>query len=334
MPTPSPDELPLETADSLAHVHPSESNPHPLVPLPSAEGDLPFPLDQTFIHRGWLPVRRRVFHALDAVLGDCARTRRFAACGAGAWVWRSAAEPGVVTVHSDWCRDRWCQVCARHRASRLSWNLADYCEGRTIRFVTLTQCHKFEDAKSSVNRLLAAFGRLRRSRAWRSHVVGGCACLELKLSKSARLWHTHLHVIVEGNFFPHAELKLAWSVASPGSCVVDVRAVSGTTEVARYVTKYVTKAVDGSVTADPQLLEDAIRGLHGRRLIITFGSWRGLDLDAPGEEGDWVPWCPLTRLIRAADQGDVEALAALQYLKQRGEIQCPIQPTVSNPLPP
>jgi hypothetical protein len=329
--TSAPDLLPSPTISSL---DPPELKSHQAEQLQSREADLPFELGQAFVHRGWQSVRLRTYRALAAVFGESHRLERFRACGSGAWVWQNAADASDFAVHADWCRDRWCQVCARKRASRIAWNLTEHIEGKTVRFITLTQIHKFELCRDSIDRLLSAFARLRRSKPWRKHVVGGCACLELKLSKTTSFWHAHLHVIAEGNFFPHAELRDAWAVASPGASIVDVRAVQSTTEVARYVTKYITKAVDGSVLADPDKLADAMRGLHGRRLVITFGSWRGLDLDRTEDFGDWVPYASLSRLIRNADAGDAKSRAILDSLKRRSDLQCHLPLGTPNPAPP
>jgi hypothetical protein len=52
----------------------------------------------------------------------------------------------------------------------------------------------------------------------------------------------HIHVLQRGGFIPQTTLSEDWSTLT-GSFIVDIRAVKSQEEVARYVTKYLTKSL-------------------------------------------------------------------------------------------
>ena len=46
--------------------------------------------------------------------------------------------------------------------------------------------------------------------------MGSIAVLEVTYNKRNRTWHPHLKVLIEGEYFPFAELNLAWKNATEG----------------------------------------------------------------------------------------------------------------------
>jgi hypothetical protein len=282
-------------------------------------------------HSGWAHQRLRVATGLRNAFGTGNRLDAFLSCGSAAWVWEDHAQPGAYKVTSNCCKDRWCQPCARHRGRVIANALCTASEGADLRFLTLTQKHRDETAKESVNRLFASWNRFRRRKAFLTHVAGGAAVVELKRSKHAPTWHTHLHVLIEGRFWKHSEIKAEWLAATGDSSIVDIRPVRDHQQIALYLCKYLTKPIDATVFTDPELLLEAMQGLHARRLVTTFGTWRGIDLDAEPGDGDWHLLCPLTAIFRRAATGDPVAITILKALSRTEEVPCPTTASPNNP---
>jgi hypothetical protein len=241
----------------------------------------------------------------------------FANCGSGAWCQVSAAGDDVRVV-SHHCHDRFCAPCQAGRAAKISAALAEHLKARTTRFVTLTQRASDTPLPDQLDKLYRDFSTLRRRDWWRRRVTGGAAFLEVKLGENSGLWHAHLHVLVEGDYLSQKELSAEWYAVTGASFIVDVRAVPDAVHRARYVTKYVTKPADASVFADPAKLAIFVAALKGRRLCLTFGSWRGvsLDPDEPTAEG-WRSIAPLGQLFSDARGGDAAALRWVEALSRK-----------------
>jgi hypothetical protein len=112
-----------------------------------------------------------------------------------------------------------------------------------------------------------------RDRTW------GACFIEIKRSKGVDGWNVHAHVLCESNWIPHQALKETWTHITGGSFIVDIRRVRTLSDLANYVTKYVSKGIPTALAADAEHLDDALKALRGRRLCSTFGSWRGIQLN-------------------------------------------------------
>lgn len=58
----------------------------------------------------------------------------------------------------------------------------------------------------------------------------------------------HIHLVALAPYIPQAELSKLWKTASKGAYIVDIRRVHTPDHLARYVTKYLTKAPAAKVT--------------------------------------------------------------------------------------
>jgi hypothetical protein len=184
---------------------------------------------------------------------------------------------------------------------------------RRVRFVTLTRRHSHAPLADQIDAVYEAFARLRRRAWWKDRVTGGAAFLEVKLSDRDGLWHPHLHLIVEGTFIPQRELSMEWLGVTCDSSIVDVRdcPTGDHSRVAAYVTKYVTKPASGCVYHNPEKLLEMMAAMKGRRLCLTFSSWRGLKLNDPPDPNPGKVWKPvgsIEQLARRAREGDERAL--------------------------
>jgi len=271
-------------------------------------------LSINFRHSGWAHNRLLVYRALQRTDQSFSRREGFAYCGSSAYVLQSVDNPTVYKLAGSSCHDRFCLPCASDRGRGIAGNVLEYTAGRTIRFLTLTLKSSHDALDAQLDRLYAAFARLRRRALWLEHVTGGIAFLELTYNSSASTWHPHFHALIEGKYLPQPLLKKLWLEITTDSYVVDIRAVRDHAEAARYVTKYASKPFNNTFLNRPDPLDEAIRGLKGRKTILSFGLWRGLTVVTPPSPDGWIHIAPLEDVLTKAASGDTEALHILAVL--------------------
>jgi len=166
--------------------------------------------------------------------------------------------------------------------------LLKWCEGKFVRFITLTLRQTDEPLKTVLDTLLSSYKRLRNQKIWKKNVTAAVGVVEIKKGRDGRRWNVHLHVLCTGFFLAQKDLSDAWRLASGGSFVVDVRAVRDHAVGVGYVAKYATKGWASEVAADQDALLECIVSLRGRRLFITSGGWYGRDEDVEQDQySDW-----------------------------------------------
>jgi hypothetical protein len=297
----STDSTAASTAGPDTYLDPEETPSHP---TPTDNSDLDPCVE--FRHSGWAPVRRKVQAALAEAGTSEAALARFSTCGCHAWIQRHVTT-GNHRLVSSHCHNRWCTPCQKQRARMVAHAINEYIGTRTVRFITLTLKHTSDPLKDQLDRLYESFARLRRQRIWKAAVGGGLAICEVTLAADLR-WHPHLHILCTGRYLPHRLLAEAWQRTTGDSHIVDIRLARGSADVSRYIAKYVSKGVSQSVFRHQPSLVEAIKALHGRRLLLTFGSWRdfsvtngSVDLDASGE---WQTIGSLRHALELASSGD------------------------------
>lgn len=182
-------------------------------------------------------------------------------------------EDGVgIAITASRCRDRLCPTCGGFRAHEVKRRvLAAVSQSDSLRFLTLTMAHTTAPLEEQLDHLYASFRRLRSSRSWKARVRGGVAMVEVKLSEHDRCWHAHLHVLIDGSYYPQNTLSNDWRIASRGSTIVDIRAVSSRSQAAGYLGKYAAKPPGCDLWEVASLAEYA-KASHGRRMLQSFGS--------------------------------------------------------------
>jgi len=253
--------------------------------------------------------RKRVIAAFERIMAHESRVLAYLGCGSGAWVMYDPSEPGKFALRSDTCHDRWCPACGKQRAMVIRANLEPLLAGKTVRFITLTLKHDDDTLRHKLDRLHQHFSALRKLAIWTDHVDGGVAFLEVKKSDATGRWHPHYHIVSVGKFVKQEQLRDAWLAVTGDSHVVDIRVVKDTAQVAGYVTKYCTKPAPNELFRDDAGLDEAIIALKGRRLVTTFGCWRGTRLCKNDTLRDWVPLMPWPDLLKRCRMGDTEAIA-------------------------
>lgn len=221
-----------------------------------------------------------------------------------------------------YCRDRLCPTCMRRRAFKVRVRLIGLVsQMNSPRFLTLTERDSTEPLKLRLDRMSKAFAKLRRTDAWKRYVKGGVAVWEVKWNPAAKTWHPHLHVLIDGVFFPHAVLHAEWTRILGHDGTTDLQACRDRCKSAVYVSKYLAKDSEISTWGSERICEFAA-GMHRRRLIATFGSSHRVNVDLCDEEP------PKPRLPRASvsygvfmdaiSAGVPEALSAAPLLARCG----------------
>lgn len=274
-------------------------------------------LSTTFRHSGWAPLRRRVYEALFRTGRSASQLAEFRDCGSHAYVLQSVDNPNVYRVAGSSCRNRWCLPCATDRSRAIAVNVREHIAGKTCRFVTLTTRANGTSLADRLTHLYDAFARLRRRTWWKKRVTGGVAMLEIKWSDRSKDWHPHWHCILQGRYLPHRELKRYWRQATGDSDIVDIRLVREPKQAAGYVAKYASKPCNSTYSHDPDRLDEAIQALAGRKLLLTWGDWRGVTLVAPPDKTAWQHVASLDRVIAWAAAGDTDARHIINVLTDR-----------------
>jgi len=271
-------------------------------------------LAEIFRHSGWRRDRRRVWRALGRTRQSFSRVQAFASCGASAYVYRTPDPPHEYFLAGSSCHDRFCVPCARVRGDRLALEILHTLDGQPVRFLTLTIRHTDSPLSDQLDHLYASFRRLRATTLWKRSCSGGCAILEITHSDTSDAWHPHLHVLMHGGYISQSLVKAAWLKATGDSSIVDIRMVRSEDHIARYVSKYVAKPFDRSIIDREDLLDELIIATRNRRMVVTFGGWRGIRLTQTAGDHDWELLGSLDDVARAARSGDAESMRALRYV--------------------
>ena len=318
---PSPDSV-------VSSVHPPET-PVPHNPIPSFEADQapitrfdtadlpPGTLARRFRHNGWQQVRTIVYKALYATGQSLARYNAFSECGHGAYVLRSVDNPNRYRLAGSTCHDRFCTPCATERSRTIATNVAARLGTNGCRFLTLTVREGADGLRPAIAHLYASFRRLQRKQFWSARVTGGVAFLEIKWNEPSQRWHPHLHCLLHGKYIPHAEIKKHWHAITGDSYIVDIRPCKGVAAITRYVCKYASKPLNMTYANDFERLCEAVVALKGKRICITFGSWKSVLLTDHADEDGWEQLESLASVIARAAQGQVDARAILHSLDAR-----------------
>lgn len=192
-------------------------------------------------------------------------------------------DDGKVSLALRCCRDRICPRCQRARGLELAARVRTLIHGMNApRFITLTLKHRPETLRENHDRLQAAFRKLRKEAVWSATVVSGIHVTEITRNEATQRWHTHLHLVVDGNFIPQKQLSAAWLRCTGDSAIVDVRAVHDRASVASYIAEYVAKPQALHTWQADSILEFAAH-MHGRRMVATFGKCHAINVDPTPE---------------------------------------------------
>lgn len=145
------------------------------------------------------------------------------------------SKAGKLTVLRLRCKSWTCLDCSRIRRKKL---IAEAMEGQPTRFITLTvNPNWYSSPEERAEKLVKAWRLVRR----RFLALRPSNRLEfLAVFELTKKGEPHLHIVARGSFIPQKWLS-AQMAKEMGAPIVDVRAVKGSREVAKYVSKYISK---------------------------------------------------------------------------------------------
>lgn len=275
-------------------------------------------LSSVFRHSGWAPIRRRVYASLQRTMQPVNRILAFSSCGDVIRVLENNDDDMRFKLVGNYCHDRWCTPCAVERARTIAHNVLDLAGTNRLRFLTLTLKASVMPLVDRLSYLRTSFARLKRTRLWKRSVSAGIACLEVKRYLTVDGWHCHYHVLFQGRYIVRTELAATWKAITGDSDIVDVRLARDRRNVAKYITKYVSKPLDTTFVGANDLLDEAIRALKGVRLMDTFGAWRGKPLTRTVDDGKWHDVGTLDSYVIAAYEGNTFAKRVIASLHRSG----------------
>lgn len=294
-----------------------ETESHRVVQFNTVDYTDPLPLSVDFRHSGWKHNRQLIAASLHRTHQSWSRQKSFCYCGSYAIVLRSLDDPNKYRLAGSTCHDRFCVPCATERSYMISTNVLDVAKDKQIRFLTLTIKTTNEPLSHSLDKIYRSFATLRRRLFWQQRVTGGVAFLENKWSDKGQRWHPHFHCLIEGSWIDRKLIQKAWREITGDSYIIDIRMPKSERQVIQYITKYASKPLNNTFLNHANLLDEAVLALRGRKLALTFGSWRGVLLWNPPDTSGWEFVTSLNTLIETAANGDTRShdiLAALTDL--------------------
>jgi hypothetical protein len=263
----------------------------------------------------------------DHVDNECFKQygHQYNICCSSAWFVRDSSD-GLIKVISHKCKLRWCPVCSKSRAYRISQSLLSKLNVNTeLRLLTLTLKHNETSLISSSDRIYKCFQRLRKTSKFKKFVKGGVWFYQLVWSKKTLSWHPHIHCVIAGKYFKQSEIKALWQKITGDSYVVDIRFAQKKSKVISYVSRYVSRPVS---LVDCPAFEyvNLYKAFKSRKLCGSWGKLRGVDLRGTKEPvarqlvrvGSWST-------VFAMEHYDGNAMLIIDYWKK----QIPINPGVS-----
>jgi Replication protein len=217
------------------------------------------------------------------------------------------------------CRSKVCPLCQRTRALKMSRRVAEILESMNApRMITLTIVSCDRPLRERLRHLAESFRRLRQQDRWSECVAGGLYIVEVTRNHKTGQWHPHIHLIVTGRFYPHAQLKAGWKQATGDSEIVHLNAVHDRFQASRYLSKYVAKSADFEHWPTAAVF-DFVTQTRGVRMCGTFGCLRNVPLiadeDPPAERG-YNELCTVQTLRHWAQAGRSEATEAVELLQR------------------
>ena len=175
---------------------------------------------------------------------------------------------GNLRLFPSLCRQRACPICQQVRSRKLRQRfLKEFALFKQPRFLTLTIRKQRGDFKTNLGHIRRSFTRLRARKEWKRHVTKGLWCLQYTIDQDSGAYHVHLHMIIDGRYFPHSNIKCLWAKVTGDSTHVDIR--KATKRHVKYLAKDIFK--NGLEVPGPSKLLEHLDTLKHVRLFGTFG---------------------------------------------------------------
>lgn len=268
-------------------------------------------------HSCWAQRRRQIRESLGCVTHSRNRLNAWDSCGSQALLhWHKSGQ--WVLCQAFHCHDRFCYPCSKSRTRVIAENISRKIAQSGVRFITLTLTSDRTPLTKQIDRLYRCFKTLRSDDWWTNNVSGGAAFLEVTFNPLLKMWHPHLHPIVQGQYLPQDVLSRKWLAITGNSPIVHIKYIPAANTIANYVAKYAAKGMDDSVFSDPEKLQEWLIASCGRRLCMTTGNWRGWKLTetTPLDMSEFRPVGSLTHVTQQAALGEKWAIDTLNALRR------------------
>lgn len=247
------------------------------------------------------------------------RSERMCQCCSTPWIRKTPDNKPALVLGR--CRDRLCPLCAVFRGREGSCKVTELIRKMNApRFLTLTLRESEGSLKSLLDRLFSCFRELRRTKEWKRHVTGGVYSFETTYRADRGTWHPHLHLIIDGEYFPHATIKALWRRVTGDSDVVHIEKVNDAEAQGRYLAQYINTPPELR-TWRPATIAEYAEAVHGRRLLHTFGALHGHNPDPAPDDDAFRQSEPLVgvRTLRIrATAGCPHAVEAVDLMRRMG----------------
>lgn len=220
--------------------------------------------------------------ALSAIYGASKPERliRFRECRHYAWFVRGVLT-GTVKVKSNACHHRWCPICSSSKSEAITAELIEWCKTiEHLKFVTLTLRSSDLPLSEQLDKLYHGFQKLRKRKEWLTHARGSVWFFQVTRNGNTGLWHPHLHILADMDYWPKGTLSDEWMATTGDSCIVDIKSVDDVEGKAKYCARYVARPAFLQYY-DNCVRVELVESLHGRRLHGTTGSGKRVRLSNP-----------------------------------------------------
>lgn len=156
------------------------------------------------------------------------------------------------------------------------------------RLVTLTLKHTTSPLADQVNALYDYFRKFRKRKFFADRCKGGVWFFHIKKSQKDKLWHPHLHMLIDSDFLEHKRISELWCKITGGSKIVHVKAISNPANSVKHAARYSAEPCDLSAHSLADGLE-VYYALVGRRICGTWGSARVISF-RPKPQDDKKHW--------------------------------------------
>jgi len=160
---------------------------------------------------------------------------------------------------------------------------------------------------------------MRQLKQVKNMIRGGVWFFQVKLSNKSDQWHPHIHCVYDGKYIPHDWICKIWLKITGTSNVVDIRMVRNVEKASKDIARYSARPANLK-TYPVELRQEIYHALHGKRLVGTWGTAKGVSLSPPKEKldvhyerlGDWTTILALSdiepearQIIKAWLDGDI-----------------------------
>jgi hypothetical protein len=276
---------------------------------------------QRAIHHNHWDERISIIQALSAGYhkSEQSQARKMSACGETARLYLDPKTDSVRTlIHR--CKNRICPWCTNHRTAKAAKQILRIMSTMASpRSIVLTARSTSDPLPQQISAMRTAFKRLRTDKRWRALVHGGVYCVEVTWNARASTWHPHLHLIVDGNYFPQPLLSALWSKASGGSDIVWIKRADNRLSAAMELAAYIGKPPKVK-EMNPAALRAYASATRGIRMLQTFGNCRSQkaeDSDEPFVPPPDSGTISVNRIRFLATKGQPQAQALSSFLPVR-----------------